>query len=179
MNIPIHTTSRLTLRGFRPEDIQILHEIVSDPLVIRYFPLADPWPLEVVQRWVEKHWSHWEEHNFGWWAIDYHQTNELLGWCGLGVLDETGETEVLYLLKKSYWGMGLASEAAKYSLDCAFIDLGLDKVIGLTHPDNIASQKVLQKIGLSFDGEAQYFGMNLNKYSINKHAYFSNSEASE
>ena len=132
MNIPRHNTPRLILRRFEPADIDLLYKIVSDPDVIRYFPLSNPWPREVTQKWVEKHWSHWEQHNFGWWAIVYRETNDLLGWCGLGVLEETGEVEVLYLLKKSHWGMGLATEAAQYSIDYAFQELNLDSVIGLT-----------------------------------------------
>jgi len=171
MEIPQYTTPRLRLRGFNTADIELLYKIVSDPDVIRYFPLSTPWPREVNMKWVEKHWNHWEKYKFGWWALDFLKTNEFLGWCGLGVLDETGEVEVLYLLKKSHWGMGLATEAAQYSIDYAFKELDLDSVIGLTHPDNIASQKVLQKAGLIFTEEAQYFGMDLYKFSIDQHIY--------
>jgi ribosomal-protein-alanine N-acetyltransferase len=171
VEIPKFTTPRLRLRGFNPSDIEPLYKIVSDPDVIRYFPLSTPWPKEVNHKWVQKHWNHWEQYKFGWWALDYRKTKVLLGWCGLGIIDETGEVEVLYLLKKSYWGMGLATEAAQFSIDYAFRELDLDSVIGLTHPDNIASQKVLQNAGLTFNEEAQYFGMDLYKYSINQQSY--------
>ena len=67
--------------------------------------------------------------------------------------------------------MGLATEAAKYSIEYAFKELGLESVIGLTHPDNIASQKVLQKAGLIFTEEAQYFGMDLYKFLIDQQTY--------
>lgn len=174
MEVPRFNTQRLTLRRFRPADIEILDEIVSDPDVIRYFPLSSPWPQEVTQKWVEKHWSHWELHNFGWWALVFRETKKLLGWCGLGVLEETGEIEVLYLLDKSHWGMGLATEAAQFSIDYAFQALNLEAVIGLTHPNNIASQRVLQKIGLIFNKEAQYFGMNLYKFLIDNQTYQTN-----
>jgi ribosomal-protein-alanine N-acetyltransferase len=171
MDIPSYNTHRLILRGFTPADINLLDEIVSDPDVVRYFPLSTPWPRDITQKWVEKHWSHWEQHKFGWWALIYRETSKLLGWCGLGQLEETGEIEVLYLLDKSHWGMGLATEAAQFSIDYAFQVLNLDVVIGLTHPNNIASQKVLQKIGLAFNKEAKYFGMDLYKFSIDKHTY--------
>jgi len=179
MEVPRFNTQRLTLRRFRPADIEILDEIVSDPDVIRYFPLSSPWPQEVTQKWVEKHWSHWEQHNFGWWALVFRETKKLLGWCGLGVLEETGEIEVLYLLDKSHWGMGLATEAAQFSIDYAFQVLNLEAVIGLTHPHNIASQKVLQKIGLTFNIKAQYFGMDLFKFLIDKHTYQTNQSSSD
>lgn len=174
MDIPSHTTPRLILRGFKPVDIDLLDKIVSDPDVIRYFPLSSPWPREITKKWVEKHWSHWEQHNFGWWALIFRETSKLIGWCGLGMLEETSEVEVLYLLDKSHWGMGLATEAAHFSIDYAFQELNLESVIGLTHPNNIASQKVLQKVGLTFDKKTQYFGMDLYKFIIEKHAYQTN-----
>jgi ribosomal-protein-alanine N-acetyltransferase len=89
----------------------------------------------------------------------------LLGWCGLGVLDETGEVEVKYLLRPDSWGRGLATEAARQSLGYAFGEAGLDLVIGLTHPENIASQRVLEKIGLTFTNRAVYFNFDCYRFA--------------
>ncbi len=164
------------MRGFEPHDVEPLHAILADREVIRYMPRTEPWPIENVQKWTDKHWHHWEERGFGWWAVEFRESNELIGWCGLGVLDETEEVEVLYLLKRSHWGTGLATEAAKHSIDYAFNKLDIDIVIGLTHPDNIPSQRVLEKVGLSFISKAHYFGMELFRYTIDRKQYeaFSN-----
>ena len=110
----------------------------------------------------------WDKHGYGWWALELQDNHKLIGWCGLGFLDETKETEILYLLGKSFWGKGLATEAAHFSRNYAFDKVKLDTVIGLVHPDNLMSQRVLEKTGLSFDNRAQYFGLELYKYSISK-----------
>ncbi len=110
----------------------------------------------------------WDKHGYGWWALELKDNHKLIGWCGLGFLDETKETEILYLLGKPFWGKGFATEAAHFSINYAFDEVKLDTVIGLVHPDNLKSQRVLEKIGLSFDNRAQYFGLELDKYSISK-----------
>lgn len=92
----------------------------------------------------------------------------------MGFLDETEETEILYLLGKPYWGKGLATEAAMFSINYAFKKANLDLVIGLSHVDNWASQRVLEKIGLSFSTRAQYFGLEVNKYFISRDQFMVN-----
>ena len=176
MKIPVIQTPRLTLRSFALADLDPLYAIVSDPDVVRYFPRADPWPLDVVQRTLNDHWRHWEEHGYGWWAVERRQNGELLGWCGLCFLDETAETEVKYLLKRSHWGRGLATEGARRSIQYAFTELDLDMIVGLVHPENIASQRVLEKSGLIFGNRATYFGLELLRYTIARRRWLSTGE---
>jgi RimJ/RimL family protein N-acetyltransferase len=70
-------------------------------------------------------------------------------------------------LGKPYWGRGLATESAEAGLDFGFITLGLQEIIGIVHPENIASQGVLKKIGMQFVKQAQYFGMDCYLYNVN------------
>lgn len=168
MNIAIVHTPRLTLRGFTSDDLEPLQAILSDRDVLRYFPRTEPWTLEMVEEWVDRHYTHWSDHGFGWFALEHREKNELIGWCGLGVLDDTQEVEVLYLLTKPFWGNGLATEAAKWCVEDAFCNLDLDLVIGLTHPENIASRRVLEKIGMSFTNKARYFDMDCFRYTIDR-----------
>lgn len=163
--IPQLLTRRLLLRGFLPNDAELLQAILAQPGVLRYFPSSQPWSLAKVNRWLAEHWRHWEEHGFGWWALTDRQDGQLLGWCGLGVLDETGEVEIKYLLTPSSWGQGLATEAARQALGYGFGEAGLSLVIGLTHPENIASQRVLEKIGLTFTDRAVYFNFDCFRYA--------------
>ena len=168
--IPQLLTRRLLLRGFTPDDAEPLQAILAEPDVLRYFPRSEPWPLEKVERWLAEHWRHWLEHGFGWWAVSRRNDEQLLGWCGLGMLDETGEVEVKYLLRPASWGQGLATEAARQSLGYAFGEAGLSLVIGLTHPDNIASQRVLQKIGLTYTNRAIYFNFDCYRFARERSA---------
>lgn len=168
MEIPTITTLRLLLRGFTAADFEPLHAMVSDRTVIQYFPRSEPWPAEVVQRWMNHQAEHWRKHGFGWWALADRQSDALIGWCGLNLLDETQEVEVLYLLDKPFWGRGLATEAARWSVENGLRKIGLENIIGLTHPNNIGSQRVLEKSGLIFTNQARYFGMELHRYVIGR-----------
>jgi RimJ/RimL family protein N-acetyltransferase len=171
MEIPTIETPRLKLRALGPSDFEPLYAIVTDRAVIRYFPRTEPWPRETVQSLIEGQQNHWDKHGFGWYAVECRQCNVLLGWCGLGVLDETGETEIKYLLKQSHWGRGLATEGASRCLSDGFRDYDLEMVIGLVHPENVASQRVLEKIGLGFSNRASYFGLELLRYTIDKERF--------
>ena len=168
MEIPTEHTRRLVLRGFVPEDRDPLHTVLSVPGVLEYFPRTEPWSLDMVQRWMDSQQEHWEEHGFGWFAVEYQGTKQLIGWCGLRVLEETEETEVLYLLDRAHWGKGLATEAARWCVEDGFRNRGLDFIIGLTHLENIASQRVLEKAGLVFSNQARYFDIDCRRYVVDQ-----------
>jgi ribosomal-protein-alanine N-acetyltransferase len=171
VEIPTIETPRLKLRAFTPSDLDLLYAIVSDRDVIRYFPRTEPWPRETVQDIVQRQTDHWQRHGFGWYAAECRECNELLGWCGLCVLDETRETEIKYLLKQSHWGRGLATEGASRCLNDGFRDFDLEMIIGLVHPENVASQRVLEKIGLKFSNRASYFGIDVLRYTIDRERF--------
>jgi RimJ/RimL family protein N-acetyltransferase len=110
--------------------------------------------------------EHWVEFQRGWWAVI--QNGKLIGWNGLYYLAETDETEVGYMLSRAYWGQGFGTESTRAALEYGFNVLGLEQVIGLTHPDNIASQKVLLNSGLRFIQRQNYFGMEMCKFRISR-----------
>jgi len=171
MKPPTITTSRLILRGFTEQDIDRMHAIMSEKDIMRYFPRTDPPSREQVQRMIKGQLQHWEEHGYGWWAVDLRPDQQLIGWCGLGHLPETDEDEVAYLLSSAHWGQGLATEAALASLLFGFEQLGLTSIVGIAHPENVASRRVLEKLGMSFLEQTVYFGMDCYHYAI-EHAAF-------
>jgi ribosomal-protein-alanine N-acetyltransferase len=164
MSIPTFETERLTLRPFTPLDAPPLHQILAVEGVLRYYPTTDPPDLKRVERLVERQLEHWSEHGYGWWAVEDNSSGELIGWSGLQMLPETDETEIGYLLARPYWGRGLATEGGRVGMNFGFDTLQIPTIIGITHPENIASQHVLEKIGLVFLEEAEYFGMACYKY---------------
>jgi ribosomal-protein-alanine N-acetyltransferase len=83
-------------------------------------------------------------------------------------LPETEDVEIGYLLAKSFWGQGLATEGGHVGIKYGFESLGLKRIIGLVHPENKASQRVLKKLGLNFVDRAEYFGMELLRYWVDK-----------
>lgn len=164
--IPAIHTQRLILRPFTLADVQPLHRILSEPDILGYFPRTDPPDIERVHKIIQHQLAHWEEHHLGWWAVIPQEGAELIGWSGLQFLTETGETEVAYLLSKTYWGFGYATEAARAAIKYGFETLNLGQIIGLTHPENRASQNVLRKCGMRYTGYKEYFGMQLLHFSL-------------
>lgn len=88
----------------------------------------------------------------------------MIGWNGLQYLPETDEVEIGFLLSKAYWGQGLAVEGAEVVLQYGFERLGLEEIVALVHPENEASQRVIEKLRMSFVEEAEYFGMKVYRY---------------
>lgn len=166
MVIPTVTTPRLMLRPFTPGDVAPLHRILNEPDILQYFPRPAAPSLDRVQALISRQLDHWQTHGLGWWAVQPHGHPELAGWNGLQFLDETGEVEIGYLLSHAFWGRGLATEGARAGLRYGFETLGLGQIIGLVHPENTASQRVLEKLGMTRTGPAVYFEMDLLRYVV-------------
>ena len=173
MDIPLIKTDRLILRPFREQDAEELHCILAQEGVLRYFPTTDPPPLDRVQKLIAKQLEHWDKHGFGWWAVEPKSEGELIGWNGLQYLPEMEEIEIGFLLSKPNWGKGLTTEGAREGLKYGFETLELETIVGIVHPENIASQRVLEKLGLTFNNEAEYFGMSVYRYVIDALSYSS------
>lgn len=90
----------------------------------------------------------------GRWAIHTKDTDEFIGWCGLKYLKEEDEIDLGYRLHQSAWGIGFATEAAKYTVAYGFNQLNLHEIVGKAHIENIGSINVLQKIGMQYIKEA-------------------------
>jgi RimJ/RimL family protein N-acetyltransferase len=169
--IPHLTTGRIHLRELYDEDVTTLHSILTNPSVLRYFPSPNSPSLVQVGKLIERQQAHWQEHGYGWWALALHSTDGLIGWCGLNFLPETDEVELKYLLAEEHWGKGIATEASRVSLKYGFSQTDIEQVIGIVHPENLASQRVLEKAGMSFLGQALYFGMKCYRYAIDRKSF--------
>ena len=169
MTIPTIQTDRLTLRAFTEADVDIMYSILSGKDVLRYFPPnPDPITRERAKKMITRILSHWEEHGYGLWAVTLAETGQLLGRCGIQYIPETDEVEVDFILDREFWGRGYATEAGKASLKYGFDNLDVDEIIGLVHPENIASQRALQKIGMQYIETKEYFGMIVQRYVIER-----------
>jgi RimJ/RimL family protein N-acetyltransferase len=161
---PSLRTPRLNLRPLLPEEAGVLHRIYQSEGVLRYFPNPAPPPLEKLQRFVAGQQAHWEEHGYGNWGILPDGEREIIGWAGLQYLPELGETEVGFLLDRPFWGKGYATEAALASLRFGFEGFNLDHIIALVHPENLASRRVIEKCGLTYEESLSLWGMELMRY---------------
>ncbi|MCP9752860.1 GNAT family N-acetyltransferase [Ferruginibacter sp. HRS2-29] len=143
-------TPRLLLRRFTEADAPLIFGLNSDPEVLKYlheFPLIDKKDAERIIRDVI---LPQYENDLGRWAVILKETNEFIGWCGLKYRPEMNETDLGYRFKKSSWGKGYGTEAAKHTLQYGFDKLKLKEITGRAHIENIGSLKILEKIGMKF-----------------------------
>lgn len=161
-------TDRLTLRPLYPHDGEVLHRIYQTEGVLRYFPNPTAPSLERVERFIAGQQAHWEKYGYGNWGIILQGGIEIIGWAGLQYLRELEETEVGFLLDRPWWGMGYATEAAYASLQFGFERIGLEHIIALVHPDNLASMRVIEKCGMGYIDTLQLWGIELKRYRSEK-----------
>jgi len=176
-NAPTLETERLILRPFVPEDAEELHRILNLDGILRYFPGPGNPDMERVERFISRQTEQWREKGYAWWAVETKADRRLLGWNGLQYLPETDETEIGFLIDKAFWGRGLTPEAGRASLRFGFETLGLGEVIALAHPENTASQRVMEKLGLPFVEETVYFDMEVRRFVLSAADYRAAREA--
>jgi RimJ/RimL family protein N-acetyltransferase len=168
MDIVTLATKRLLLRPFEESDIDTLHALFGEEGVLRYFPSSEPPSWESVQRQVKAQEAHWRQRGYGLWAVTRRRDGRLMGRSGLQYLPNTREVEVDFLLGKRFWGQGYATEAGTAGLRFGFEQLGLDEIVGIVHPENKASRRVLEKLGMRLTAQTRYFGMDVYRYAVQR-----------
>jgi len=146
-------TNRLILRHLVNDDLDDLFALYSDPEIRQYFPEG---LLNLAETKEELEWhmnGHPKYPELGLWATIHKETGKFIGRCGLlpWEIDGKLEVEIAYLLDKSFWHQGLATEAAQGILKYGFENLNLSRLICLIDPENISSQRVAERIGMTLE----------------------------
>ena len=154
-------TPRLLLRAWRDSDREPFAAINADPRVMRWFPSTQDRARsdEGVDRFVALH----ERLGYTGWAVEVLGSDRgpspFVGFVGLvppGWQAPFGHVEpfveIGWRLSPDWWGLGMATEAAREPLRFAFEDAGITEVVSFTVPPNLASQAVMQRIGMRYDG---------------------------
>lgn len=171
-------TDRLEHRALTVDDAEAFFVLNSHPDVMS---LTGEAPLESLEaaREAIANYPDFNTVGYGRWACILKETQTLIGFCGLKFLPELDETDVGYRLLPQYWGRGLATEACLASVNFGFSTLHLDRIIGLVLPENIASVRVLEKVGMQADGEIVYDGVHAMRYSISRQDGYRHEMATE
>jgi ribosomal-protein-alanine N-acetyltransferase len=151
---PVIETPRLRLREPTLADEDALASMFADPEVMRWIGQGGVVDREGALRVLERELEHHAEHGYGEWALTIHDSDEMIGLCGLldwPDLDGHAEMEVAYLLRRDVWGNGYATEAASAIRDWAIRELGRERLICLVYHDNVASAAVARKLGMSWE----------------------------
>jgi len=150
-------TPRLVLRRWREEDVLPFAAINADPEVMRWISDGSVHDEERTRAMVGMLEKHWDEEGFGLFAVQLRETGALAGFTGLAVPRFMPEVlpavEVGWRLGRSFWGRGLATEAARAALRFGFHDRGLDRVISLVQTGNGPSERVTAKLGMRLERE--------------------------
>ena len=149
-------TERLYLRRLWPDDARLLFELDSDPEVMRFISKGQPTPLARMQNEylprILSYYRSWPPQGF--WIAHLRATHEFIGWFHLRPDKmQPDEMELGYRLKRGVWGRGLATEGSRALVEKAFGPWGYEKVCARTLVVNLASRRVMEKAGLSFEHE--------------------------
>jgi ribosomal-protein-alanine N-acetyltransferase len=164
-------TQRLLLRPFSAEDIDAFASLNADADVMRYIGDGKPMTKEQTEIRLKAVLDHWAQHGFGLFTAIEKTGGDFVGFCGLKYLDTSSEIEVGYRLAKRFWGLGLATEAARASLHYGFETLGLDRIVAVVQPENAASCRVIEKIGLRYVKNAHFYDTDVKYYAITREEY--------
>jgi len=166
-------SSRLLLRPFQPDDLELFVEFFSNEGFIR-FSIGE-FTRERVADFVNK--------VIGWdqagvpsqFVVTVQKTNTPIGYCGFfhHQPNDWPEIEIGYRLLPDFWNKGYATEAARAVRDCGFGDWKLERLTSLIHPDNIASRRVAEKNGMTFERLTTFKGFPTQVFAISREKWSS------
>jgi len=170
--MPEIETIRLCLQPITADKLGALSQLWAEADVMRYLPSGKPRPVEATQTELNYMLEHWRQYGFGTWALSLkgQNQNEFIGYCELQYLHEepsgvsaevlrrVKEVELAYGLARKYWGQRMASEAANAALRYGFEVVKLPRVVAAIHKDNIASQRILEGLGMKVQANMHYYG---------------------
>ncbi len=149
-------TERTILREFTEADAEAAYRFNSHPEVIRY--TGSP-PMESVEQMLKffKKNKDYEKYGYGRWAVVWKENNEVIGFSGLKYLAHwDGLADLGYRFLPKYWGKGIATETSLAVVKYGFEVLKMDKIIGFAMHPNVASVRVLEKVGMTYVGDVYY-----------------------
>lgn len=150
-------TSRLVVRAFEAGDVDAFHTRRNDPEVARYQNWTLPYPRERSEKVVDEIMAMDGPLNDDWWmgTVALADTGEVIGDCAISLTWNSRCSEIGYSLAREHWGHGYAVELGEALVEYLFETVGVTRVAGTLHPDNVASAMVLERLGFLFEGHTR------------------------
>ena len=160
------TTARLRLREVELSDLDFVSAMLGDVEVMRHYP--KPLSREESRAWIERQQARYEADGCGLWLVEETAAERPVGQVGLLWQNVEGarEPEIGYLLDRSCWKRGFATEAAAAVRDDAFGAHGLRRVVSLIRPENLSSQAVAGRLGMAPEREVVFHGLPHRMFSV-------------
>ena len=159
-------TLRFILRPFLYEDTRFMYELNLDPEVVRYTGNTsfhnEVEAKEIISNLIQQ----FESKKMGRFVVIEKVTGEKVGWCGLKWHENEKVVDLGYRFFRKDWGRGIASETSRVCLNYGFKELGLTKIVAHAMIENVASIRVLEKLGFSRIGPVNADGMNAEGFVL-------------
>jgi RimJ/RimL family protein N-acetyltransferase len=160
-------TDRLILRMFRESDLDDYAQMCGDPEVMKYLGGVTMTRSEAWRNMATVL-GHWQLRGFGLWAVEEKERGVLVGRVGCWQPDGWPGLEVAWTLRRPFWGLGYATEAARVALDVAFTRLAQTHVISMIHADNEPSIRVAQRLRMRLEGRTDMMGESVVIYGTRR-----------
>lgn len=162
-------TSRLVAKRISAADFPDIHRLHADPLVMKTLS-ADGHPLseEAVREQIQRAVEHWEQHGFGFRAFRRKTDGQFIGRGGLKIYQIEGKDVIglAYAVLPDSWNQGFATEMGHASLEVGFGLLGFPEIASWTLPTNLASQRVMEKLGFRYERDFEFAGLGHRLYRV-------------
>lgn len=141
----------------------------GDPEVMRYIG-GEPQSPEQTEAWIRRAEARWAGLGYSWWTIRLSAGDEIVGACCLQHIenDPAQELEIGWRLLPAHWGRGYATEAARAMIDFGFRELGAPRLFSIADPRNIASTRVMDRLGMRSLGLQWHYGSDAATYVLDR-----------
>lgn len=151
--LPEVETNRLVLIKAALDRAAELFAFSGSPEATRYMTWPTNTSLEQTENAIRYVMGRYERHEVAPWLILHKTTNRVIGMTGFNWwIPHHGRAEISYALAPAWWGQGLATEAVEAVARFGFEEMGCHRLEALIHPENLASQRVAEKVGFQEEG---------------------------
>ncbi len=151
---PTLTTRRLMLRQMQPTDADAFFAIKSDPKITTPYGQEPHQSIADTQAWMQRHQGYYERCEALLWSMTLKGVDTVIGSCLFWNFDSDFHTaEIGYELNRAFWQQGIMTEAVACALSYGFRNLGLHRIEAVILAENMASKRLLRKLGFMYEGE--------------------------
>jgi RimJ/RimL family protein N-acetyltransferase len=161
-------SERLILRMLRAADFDAYAEMCADPDVMRYIGDGQPLSRPLAWRNLAMMLGHWSLRGYGLWAVQERSSGVFVGRIGFWNPEGWPGFEIGWMLRRSFWGRGYATEGARLALRHAFTQMNQPHVLSVIHPNNAASIRVARRLGERLLGPSDVLGVSVLLYRITR-----------
>ncbi|MFA6303156.1 MAG: GNAT family N-acetyltransferase [Legionella sp.] len=160
-------TKRFKINAPVLSDLDNWYQLQANPEVMRY--VGGPRNRATIIKWLEQDISHYAAHGFCVGSVFSKKNEQFIGRSGMVYLNydsDQSDIEIGYMLHVEQWGKGFAQELVNALIDWGFSELGFDKLMAITNPDNKRSQHVLKKAGMQWVKCIRYHNESSDAFEI-------------